>query len=326
MGGERSDSKNYSRRAFLHLGGVATLGGIGGAWIHRSSSFSARFLRDRFDEVGEKIAPAAHQPIWKSWQPDRISVAWLGHSTVLINFFGATILTDPVMGRRLGATLGALTVGPKRFVASPLKISQLPPLDLVLLSHAHFDHMDMATLSRLHPGALITAKATSDLLEGVTRAPVRELGWGERHCLKPGGENLEVEAFEVRHWGARWRSDRYRGYNGYIISKGGKKIIFGGDTAMTPLFRQLRGKGPYELACMPIGAYEPRPRSHCTPEEALEMANDAGAQYIVPIHHKTFNLGKEPLEEPISRLRQALSREPSRLAVSEIGETFIVPA
>jgi L-ascorbate metabolism protein UlaG (beta-lactamase superfamily) len=131
---------------------------------------------------------------------------------------------------------------------------------------------------------------------------------------------VEVEAYEVKHWGARWRHDSYRGYNGYILSREGKKIIFGGDTAWSESFRSLRGKGPFDLAIMPIGAYHPWIQSHCTPEEAVRMANDAGAKHFLPVHFKTFAFGREGVAEPMERLQAAI--EPERIGWQDIGQTF----
>ena len=148
-----------------------------------------------------------------------------------------------------------------------------------------------------------------------------ELRWGDKTTVKTRNGDVVVEAFQVNHWGARWRRDTYRGYNGYTLEREGKKIIFGGDTAMCDNFAGLRSKGRFEMAIMPIGAYQPWVRAHCTPEQAVQMANNAGADYILPIHHKTFKLGQEGPDEPIRRFEAAL--EPERVALrAKWGETF----
>jgi L-ascorbate metabolism protein UlaG (beta-lactamase superfamily) len=103
-------------------------------------------------------------------------------------------------------------------------------------------------------------------------------------------------------------------------------VLFGGDTALTPLFDGLRSRGPFRIAIMPIGAYQPWIWNHCTPEEALEMANRASAEYLLPVHHQTFKLSDEPMLEPIERLQEAISSEPERLAVTHVGQTFRLPA
>ena len=225
------------------------------------------------------------------------------------------------------------------YVAPALPFAQLPPIDLILLSHAHMDHFDLGTLRRFHKGpAVVTAHATADLLQSTRlRHNITELAWGEKTVLtfdRPNqGESaeVEIEAFEVNHWGARMRTDDYRGYNGYIIRRAGAAILFGGDTANTALFRKIHGRGAsscggiYDLALMPIGAYDPWINSHCTPEQAASMADDAGARFILPIHNQTFRLSNEPMTEPIRRLERALAKAPERLALRQIGETFEVP-
>lgn len=124
----------------------------------------------------------------------------------------------------------------------------------------------------------------------------------------------------MKHWGARWRYDRYHGYNGYVLSREGRRIIFGGDTAFIDTFRGLRGGGPYDLALMPIGAYDPWINSHCNPEQAVRMTNDAGARFLLPIHFQTFPLGREGSLEPLWRLEAAM--EPERIGWRDVGATF----
>jgi L-ascorbate metabolism protein UlaG (beta-lactamase superfamily) len=245
---------------------------------------------------------------------------------VLINFYGMHILTDPVLKPRVGISVGFGTVGPKRFVAPALSLKELPRIDVVLLSHAHYDHFDLPTLRGLGPRPWIaTAVSTRDLLAG-TFDDVQELAWGGRATFQNAAGGLEVEAIEVKHWGQRWPSHLARGYNGYMLRREGKSLIFGGDTADTPAFAQVKSRGPFLAAIMPIGAYRPWIWNHCTPEQAVAMANAAGANYILPVHHQTFKLSDEPPLEPIERLQAALDKEPERLALRRIGETFVCPA
>ena len=174
---------------------------------------------------------------------------------------------------------------------------------------------------RALPGAprVVTARATADLVPGKL-GKCKELKWGEKTRIKTCKGDIQVSAFEVRHWGARWRYDKYRGYNGYVLEREGKRLLFGGDTAWTESFRGLRRKGPYDLAFMPIGAYQPWICSHCTPEEAVRMANDAGSKHFAPIHFKTFPFGRERTAEPMERLESSIESE--RLAWRDIGQTF----
>ena len=305
------------------------------------SPFFWRMLKRMADDARRGVLPAPHRPDPKAWSDDRVTTAWIGHSTVLINFYGVNILTDPVLYDRVGIQLaGPLVLGMKRLVAPALRFRDLPPIDLILLSHAHMDHFDLRTLRQFDRRPLVvTAHATGDLLRGTRLAGhVTELGWGEGTTLKfnrtagaraRGDGELEVEAFEVRHWGARMRTDDHRGYNGYILRRGGRAILVGGDTSFTPKFRRLRGRGgadgAFDLALMPIGAYDPWINSHCTPEQAVEMADLAGARHVLPVHHQTFKLSAEPFDEPVRRFEAALARQPERVALREVGETFVLP-
>jgi L-ascorbate metabolism protein UlaG (beta-lactamase superfamily) len=275
-------------------------------------------------DVERDILPAPMKPTPAAWSDNAISITWIGHATTLIDFYGVRVLTDPAFGPRIGVSAGLGTVGPKRFVAPALALAELPPIDVVLLSHAHMDHMDLSSL-RVCSGVpwTVTAKATSDVLEGAKLQRLTEVRWGDKTLCRCAKGDLEIEAFEVKHWGQRWPSSRERGYNGYILRREGKAILFGGDTARTPLFSAVRSRGPYEAAVLPIGAYRPWIRNHCTPEEAVEMANLAGAPRIIPVHHQTFRLSDEPMNEPIERFQAALSGEPERIALSRIGQTFV---
>jgi L-ascorbate metabolism protein UlaG (beta-lactamase superfamily) len=211
-----------------------------------------------------------------------------------------------------------MTLGLKRLVAPALRADQLPPIDLVLLSHAHMDHFDLATLRTLENRAttVVTASKTSDLLRTARYAAVKELGWDQRTRVG----NIELRAFEVNHWGARMHGDTYRGYNGYLIEAERYRVLFGGDTAATTAFRALRSSRRIDLAIMPVGAYDPWIRYHCTPEQAWQMGNDAGAEIFLPVHHQTFPLSREPRHEPIERLYRAAGREPERIALQRIGQ------
>lgn len=312
-----------SRRRFLTVSSLSVAAG-GGWWLSNSNQFLPRVFRGWLAETGRSIAPPPHRPTPSQWDPNKVTLSWLGHSTVLINFYGIHILTDPALKSRVGAHVGFGTIGPKRLVAPALDGSELPKIDLVLISHAHMDHLDFATLRQLpNRPPVITARATADLFRNTGFTQVHELGWDDGANIQTAQGTAQVHAFEVNHWGARWRRDTHRGYNGYILEREGRKILFGGDTANSDSFGGL--KGPFDIACMPIGAYSPWVCSHCTPEEALTMANAARARYFVPIHHKTFPLGREGPIEPLERLEAALTKESDRLALRQIGETFQLP-
>ncbi len=286
----------------------------------------AHLWREWTVESVRPILPAFAKPDPASWSNEALTAAWLGHATVLINFYGITILTDPVLFPRIGIRLPGFTIGPKRLTAPALRARDLPSIDLILLSHAHFDHFDIRTLKQFPAStAIVTARSTRDLLRFTRFREVTELDWNQTTQLRASAGWLKVRAFRVKHWGARMRNDHYRGYNGYVLERNGRRVIFGGDSAWTQSFASLRDDRPYELAIIAIGAYDPWIRTHATPEEAVAMARAAGAMRIMPVHHQTFRLSFEPFREPIEHFEAALSTSPQSFTVREIGETFMVP-
>ncbi len=294
--------------------------------MSRKRSWLAHLWHEWAVESRRPIAPAFAHPQPNEWPDDRLTAAWLGHSTVLLNFYGVTILSDPVLFARCGIRIpGLLTIGPKRLTQPALTFRELPPIDLVLLSHAHFDHIDWQTLRQFDSRTqVVTAPQTSDLLDWTKLREIRELRWGERAEVKVSVGTLIVRAIPVNHWGARLRRDVHRGYNGYVLERNGRRVIFSGDTALTNSSAELHDRRPYDLAIFSIGAYEPWIRSHCTPEQAIAMSNAAGAHFIMPMHHQTFKLSSEPFREPIERFATALATAPERIALREIGETFVL--
>src|SRR5262245_21972551 len=288
----------------------------------RISLSDLKYVRRMSSGYCRTIPAAPYKPSPATWQDDQLTLSWLGHSTVLFNVFGVWILTDPALRARIGLALGPLTLGPKRRVAAALRTSELPRLDVLLLTHAHMDHFDVGTLRRLPRDiTVVTARATADLLRPMRFRRVVEMHWGDALSVETPHGELAVEAFKVRHWGARMRSDVHRGFNGYVLERRGRRICVAGDTARTS-FAGV-GRAATDVAVMPIGAYDPWISSHCTPEQAAQMANEARARFVVPVHHQTFRLSREPMREPIERFMRALPS--TRIALSAIGETFVLP-
>jgi L-ascorbate metabolism protein UlaG (beta-lactamase superfamily) len=318
-----SEFTKPTRRGFLASGAFAAAAAA--AVLGSSSSWPARFLRERFKEIGRDIPPAPHKPSPDSWSDNAVTLAWLGHATTLINFYGVRVLTDPTLFPRIGVDMRVGTLGPLRLVQSALTADELPDVDLVLVSHAHFDHLDIASLAAVkgRPAAVMAA-ATSDLLPRQHYSSVRELRWNESARVTTPRGDILVRSIEVKHWGARLRSDTYRGYTGFVVEREGRRLLLGGDTAATRAFRHHVRYGPFDAAVMPVGAYDPWIHNHCTPEQAVLLANDAGARLFVPVHHKSFRLSNEPFNEPIERTLTALAQEIDRLALREIGETVVI--
>ena len=273
-----------------------------------------------------RLPPAPLRPDLAGWEQHDLAAAWVGHATVLLRIggpAGATVLTDPVFSPRVGLGLGLATAGPRRLVAPAVRVKDLPPVDLILLSHAHFDHLDrpsLAALARRFPAArVVTAANTADLLDDLGFASVTELKWGDSADVA----GLRLTALPARHWGARTFYDAHRGYNGYLISRNDrKKILFAGDTAD---HRDFAGVGPVDLAVVPIGAYDPYITNHATPEQAWRMALDAGARRVLPVHHATFTLSREPTAEPIERFLRAAGADAARVVVREVGGQWPAP-
>jgi L-ascorbate metabolism protein UlaG (beta-lactamase superfamily) len=261
--------------------------------------------------------PAAKfKPDLSDWENRTLSAVWIGHATLLLRIGNMTILTDPVFGNRIGLGLGLTTLGPRRHIAPALRIGQLPKIDLILSSHAHFDHLDRPTLASLDKKIpIIMAPHTRDLVWDLGFRNVTELRWGETARFN----GLALTAREVRHWGARTFIDQYRGYNAYLLESAKHRILYGGDTAYQEFFKDI---GPVNLAILGIGAYDPYIRMHASPEQVWTMANDARADVVVPMHHSTFRLSHEPMTEPIERLLTAAGKDAERIAIREVGQSW----
>ena len=255
------------------------------------------------------------KPDLAGWEDHELAAAWLGHATVLLRVGGMTILTDPVLSNRVGVGLGLMTGGPRRLVAPALTVRELPKIDLILISHAHFDHLDRPTLARLPKRTpVVTAHQTQDLVRDLGFRDVTELHWGEQVELEEG---LRVSAWEVAHWGARTFYDNHRGFNAYLIESPRRRVLYAGDTAYHEGFKDIGGE--VDLAVFGIGAYDPYVQAHATPEQAWAMASHVRAKYVLPMHHSTFKLSFEPVGEPMERMLNAAGRHADRVVCREVG-------
>jgi L-ascorbate metabolism protein UlaG (beta-lactamase superfamily) len=284
--------------------------------------FAGRFMAERVMEAKVPVAPAPHRPRPETWSDERLTVAWLGHATVLINFYGTWLLTDPALRTRVGLRVAGATLGPRRLVRPALGVHELPPLDAVLVSHAHMDHCDLGTLRRLpRKTHAVVQRGNGDLVRRFAR--VDELAWGQSVEVVGG---VRIESLEVNHWGARKLTDKHRGYGGFLVEKHGRALVFGGDTAYTNSFARLRRRGTrVDLAILPIGAYDPYIYAHANPEQSWAMRREMGAEFILPMHHSTFRLSREPVDEPVRRILAVAGDERRRVALTEIGETWVLP-
>ena len=309
----------FNRRKFLKNGFFAVIGSLLFPKVMLSKNNSETILD--------------YKPDPSTWKDSEINIAWIGHSTILMNIYGTIILTDPVLLDRIGIYFIGTSLGPSRLTPSALSLDEIPKPDVVLLSHAHMDHMDYPTLKKLtnkYPNELdaITAHLTKDVISDLKWKSLTSIDWNEKLEL----HGIKFTALEVEHFGWRfpWEKDRSRGYmedgrsyNAYLIERNGKTILFGGDTRMTQKLNVL-SKVNIDVALMPIGAYNPWKHAHCNPEEALKIADNIGATHFFPMHTKTFKQGTEPFEEPIDWLKKSAKNYNINLAVDSIGQTFTI--
>ncbi|MGE5846044.1 MAG: MBL fold metallo-hydrolase [Ignavibacteria bacterium] len=287
------------------------------------------FFNNTLSSGSEPKSPLYKPDIGK-WKNDEIDLCWIGHSTVLINFYGTYILTDPALLPRVGIRFLGFTYGPLRYMNPALNIDEMPQPDLILISHAHMDHMDYQTLKILtnkFPQKIqcVTAKNTKDIIQDLSWKSLNEVDWNE----KLDAAEVKVTGIEVIHNGWRYpfemdRTDgnqNGRSFNAYLIEKNKKKIFFAGDTAYTDKWKFLSEEN-IEIAILPVGGYVPKYYYHCNPEEALKMADEfLKADYFIPIHTKTFDTPKE-LIEPLEWLDRIKSQYKTKVVINDIGQSF----
>jgi L-ascorbate metabolism protein UlaG (beta-lactamase superfamily) len=306
-------------------------------FIRKSLLAAAGFLFSPFifknESQAEPLIELNYKPEPLNWKDYDLTISWIGHSTTLINFYGKWIVTDPVLFDRVGVSFFGGVIGPARLTPPALTVNEFPKPDLILVSHAHMDHMDYSTLkafAKKYPDQIdiVVAYLTRDVIDGLPWKSITVLDWGQEKIVN----DVRIKANEVKHFGWRypWERDRSRGYmkdgrsyNSYLIEYKNKKVLFGGDTAITDKLRPLRDEN-IDVAIMPIGAYNPWKWNHANPEEALQMANEIGAKYFIPIHTKTFKQSNEPFGEAIDWVKRSAPDHNIKLGLDEIGQTFIL--
>jgi N-acyl-phosphatidylethanolamine-hydrolysing phospholipase D len=254
------------------------------------------------------------------------TVTWIGHSTLLVQMEGVSFLTDPIWSQ----TPSPLPpVGPSRWVDPGMAIEDLPAIDFVVVSHNHFDHLDIPTFRKLaarnSDTVFFVPLGNADLLikKGITQ--VQELDWGETAHYR----NIQIHCLPAQHWSKRKLSDTRKAlWASWAIIGSERRFYFAGDTGYFAGFKQIGDKlGPFDLAAVPIGAYEPRAMmaaSHMNPEEAVQAALDVQTDTALAIHFGTFDLSDEPLSEPPKRFKAAASETGlgiDKSWVLDIGET-----
>lgn len=237
-------------------------------------------------------------------------VTWVGHATVLVQTQGLNILTDPIWAARSGP----LGLGPHRVAAPGIAFDRLPKIDVVLVSHDHYDHMDLATIGRLwrRDRPLIVTSLGNDALIATTGAVAQARDWGGRVTVKPG---IDVIVARVHHWGSRWFADRNRAlWSGFVVTLPGGNLFFSGDTGAGDLnwANEAAAYGPVRLALLPIGAFRFEPgqmeaASHIGPVDAVEVFRRLGAARGIGVHWGTFKLSLERRDTPPRMLAEAMA-------------------
>jgi N-acyl-phosphatidylethanolamine-hydrolysing phospholipase D len=251
------------------------------------------------------------------------ALTWIGHATFYVHMDGAAFLTDPIYSE-YPSPLPA--VGPRRLVPPGVPLEALPRLDFVLLSHDHYDHTDLPTVRRLAARGVpfVVPTGMAALVTGAGGRVAAELAWWQEATVS----GLTVTCVPSRHFSGRGLTDRNRRlWAGFVVAGRTRRLYHSGDTALFDGFAEIgRRAGPIDLACLPIGAYEPRAIMkpiHLNPEEAVRAALDLGARATVGMHFGTFDLADEALDEPPRRFQaEARARGIGESAfLMAIGET-----
>jgi len=242
-----------------------------------------------------------HQrPVFPKLIRGQVAITWIGHASFLIQFNDLNVLIDPNFANWLFLL--------KRVKRAGLKIQDLPPVDLVLLTHAHFDHFHKPTLRRLpYPKIGVMPWGVGDLARNLGFARVIELDWWESFSQ----QDWKVTLTPSRHWGARTLHDHHRGYGGFVLEHQGRTIYHAGDSAYFEGFKKIGKILAPEIALLPIGAYHPESfrRMHMSPDEAVKVFRDLRARWLVPMHYGTFKLSFEEMDEPPRRLLEIAEKE-----------------
>ena len=274
----------------------------------------------------DDVPPSAPPP---TPGPDELGVTFVNHSTFFLQGGGVNVLTDPVWSERASPLTWA---GPRRVRRPGLDLDHLPPIHVVLVSHNHYDHMDLSTLRQLerrHKPLFVTGRGNRRTLERAGLRRVAELDWWQH--LDAGG-GLGVTMTPAQHFSRRGIFDVNRSlWGGFLLQFGSCKVYFTGDSGYGPHFRAIRDRlGPPDVALLPIGAYEPRwfmHVNHVNPEEAVRAHLDLAARRSFAMHFGTFQLTDESIDEPAQKLREAMREcgvDEEAFRVPGFGETCLV--
>lgn len=277
---------------------------------------------------GERRVPTGRLPsanpldAWAKRPGSGLRATWLGHSTVLIEIDGYRVLTDPVWGTRASPSRLA---GPKRFQPVPVPLRNMPPLDLVLISHDHYDHLDYRTIRDLAKSEVpfVTSLGVGAHLEAFDVPPARitELDWWESHAVP--GTGLTVTAAPSQHFSGRGLKDRNTTlWSSLVLKTDRHAVFFSGDTGLTTEYAKIRERlGPFDLVMLEVGAFHPAwGDMHLGPENALEAHRLLGGGPFLPVHWGTFSLAMHAWDQPAERLLELAPKMGAQLVMPRLGE------
>lgn len=277
-----------------------------------------RAILESFSQSAFSGDPPDLPELLEKLSPHDLAVLWLGHASIVVQMHEITICVDPVLSDRIGMRLKNRTIGIKRLTPPPMHAESLQGAELLLITHAHFDHLDKPTLERMCSNSttvIVPTRCAKLIPDGFER--VIELKAGSQIQF----HDLLISAIQPKHWGARSLFDRKRGVNSYLIESSTQSILLTGDTADTKAYE---GINPVDIAVFGIGAYDPWDHMHATPEQAWRMFQGINAKYLLPIHHSTFELSDEPAGEPLRRLKLIAGDDIDAILEPHIGEVIVV--
>jgi len=256
---------------------------------HKRNFLTEVFIPSLFQKRSGAHIPAAFPELTKS----EIGITWIGHASFLLQMNGHSLLIDPNWSKWLKVI--------KRVRHPGLHLHELPNIDAVLVTHAHFDHLDKRTLREIASDQpIVVPFEVGNLVHNLGFRSVHELDYWQTYELGP----LRITLTPCHHWGARFLHDSHRGFGGFIIESEGRTVFHCGDTAYFEGFAEIGSRFDIDIALLPIGAYDPPSgrEVHMNPEDAVRAFADLRAKTLVPMHYGTFRLSYEPLDEPPARL------------------------
>ena len=259
---------------------------------HRRNFLTEVLIPSLFIRRAGEFAP----PVFPQIGCAQIGLTWIGHASFLIQTHEVNILIDPNWSKWLKVI--------KRLKQPGFEIHHLPAIDFVLVTHAHFDHLDRRTLRKVAADQpIVVPIGVGNLVQDLGFHIVHELDYWQK--VKLG--SVDVSLTPCYHWGARFLADLHRGFGGFVITADNRTIFHCGDSAFFPGFREIGEHYRIDIALLPIGGYDPPTgrEVHMNPEEAMRAFIELRAETLVPMHYGSFRLGYEPLEEPLERLLAA---------------------